>query len=392
MPAMGLGSLVFGIAVISLFCFFGSSGDENEAPPPTSDESAPRGLPSQTKEAEGTVGVVERRRRPYTATTIKPSGESTPTTPVSSSPVLARQPQPYAYTPASERRSYMATTAKPSESTPPAPVSPSPALSRQPQPYAYTSPSLVNNRDTRGNAPPITPPPSPPPSTASHIPRPYAYIPEKVSPSKEAPLASLKEQRPTQTHGATPLSPVAVSDRERRPYQPAFPPKAAPGGVHAASTLPTPPPSPGSLSHDPEDDAERCDLEYAEDLRAQANQMKSDVGRCKEQAQALPDGVEKRKLLHKVGEMRKKIELFDGEASRVIFAQKNKTSKKNVVDLHGLYTREALRGLHSTSGQAKIKPAVIDYLRKRKLRFVNVRRNEGSIIVKLRPKATSKGD
>ncbi|KAF7347579.1 DUF1771-domain-containing protein [Mycena venus] len=105
-------------------------------------------------------------------------------------------------------------------------------------------------------------------------------------------------------------------------------------------------------------------------------------------------------------EHRKTMERLNQTASEMIFREKNKNRKPNEFDLHGLYVKEAElkvreiisaeergdcssirfivgQGLHSTNGDAKLKPKMISYIQELGRPVSTDPRNAGVLVVSL---------
>ncbi|KAI0319914.1 hypothetical protein OF83DRAFT_1081940 [Amylostereum chailletii] len=291
-----------------------------------------------------------------------------------------------------------ATTSQPSSSTPPTPATPS-APARHPRPYAYAYPqaSPANTSDTDA--------PSQPP--ISHIPRPYAYVPQRVPPVESIPFA--REHGPTQNYNATDrtshiAAPTIVLERERRPYQQVF----SDSPVLRYSSSPPPHERPHSDSNqinqlNPEDQ----DVELR--LRRRANEEGDAMGRAfHESQQAYKRGDRARaKELSEEGKLhRREMEKLHAQASACVYKANNEGRRPGEIDLHGLYVNEAVeyadraiqgararddhevhlivgKGLHSENNVAKIRPAIEQLIQRHRLVAALDPTNEGVIVVQL---------
>jgi len=144
-------------------------------------------------------------------------------------------------------------------------------------------------------------------------------------------------------------------------------------------------------------------------LRAQANQEGDAMARCFEQsheAYAQGAGARAKELSTQGHQHQHKMESLNQQASDWIFAENNKDSKPGEIDLHGLFVKEAIahtdsaieqakqrgdldirlivgKGLHSTSGHAKIKPAIEELMQKHQLVAELDPQNAGVLVVRL---------
>ncbi|KAJ7209494.1 cytoplasmic protein [Mycena pura] len=124
-------------------------------------------------------------------------------------------------------------------------------------------------------------------------------------------------------------------------------------------------------------------------LRAQANEEGDQMARCfaeSHEAYERGDGAAAKQLSNQGKSHQAKMNSLNKQASDWIFVENNKDSKPREIDLHGLYTKEAIertdraleeakqrgdtelhlivgKGLHS-QGHAKIKPAIEELMQK----------------------------
>jgi DNA-nicking Smr family endonuclease len=114
-----------------------------------------------------------------------------------------------------------------------------------------------------------------------------------------------------------------------------------------------------------------------------------------------------KKKAHELSQEKKRLieaaETKNREAAKLQISLKNDGRETNELDLHGLYVKEALsaveyrlkhsftelviitgKGNHSQDQQAKIKPAIIEYLESRNYFFIINSPNEGCITVSQR--------
>ncbi|CAE6478259.1 unnamed protein product [Rhizoctonia solani] len=148
---------------------------------------------------------------------------------------------------------------------------------------------------------------------------------------------------------------------------------------------------------------------HYESLRAQARQAGDNMSKSFEDAQkAFERGQKaKAKQLSDAGRgYQAEMKRLDAEASKWVHERKSKlnSGEKDGLDLHGLYVNEAVtlaedgirdarnrgqeelrlivgRGSHSPKNMAKLKPAIISLLSRKRLDFTADPRNEGVIVV-----------
>jgi DNA-nicking Smr family endonuclease len=144
-------------------------------------------------------------------------------------------------------------------------------------------------------------------------------------------------------------------------------------------------------------------------LRAQANQEGDAMAQCFDQshkAYSSGAGARAKELSNEGHQHQQKMESLNKQASDWIFTENNKDSKPGEIDLHGLYVKEAIaqtdsaiqrakkrgdsdirlivgKGLHSTGGRAKIKPAIEELIQKHQLVAELDSHNAGVLVVRL---------
>ncbi|KJA19964.1 hypothetical protein HYPSUDRAFT_167771 [Hypholoma sublateritium FD-334 SS-4] len=149
--------------------------------------------------------------------------------------------------------------------------------------------------------------------------------------------------------------------------------------------------------------------EYYVSLRAQANEHGDEMAKAfRESHEAYENGDRAlaKELSNKGKDHQRKMEQLNKQASDYIFVENNKDSAPDEIDLHGLYVKEAIsrveqaiqsanlagetqlnlivgKGLHSTGGVAKIKPAIADLIQKYNLTAQIDPNNSGVLIVLL---------
>ncbi|CAE6349498.1 unnamed protein product [Rhizoctonia solani] len=145
---------------------------------------------------------------------------------------------------------------------------------------------------------------------------------------------------------------------------------------------------------------------HYETLRTRARQAGENMSKSFEDAQKAFKSGEKanaKKLAEAGKRYQAEMKRLDAEASNWVHEQLN-SGEKDGLDLHGLYVNEAVtraedgiraarnrgqeelrlivgRGSHSTNQMAKIKPAIISLLSRKRLGFTTDPRNQGVIIV-----------
>ncbi|KAK7037277.1 hypothetical protein VNI00_011268 [Paramarasmius palmivorus] len=118
------------------------------------------------------------------------------------------------------------------------------------------------------------------------------------------------------------------------------------------------------------------------------------------------DGARAKELSNEGKEHQQQMEKLNREASEWIFIENNKDSAPGEIDLHGLYVKEAIeytdrsleeakmngqhevrlivgKGLHSTGGVAKIKPAIEELMIKHQLIAELDPENAGVLVVQV---------
>jgi len=144
-------------------------------------------------------------------------------------------------------------------------------------------------------------------------------------------------------------------------------------------------------------------------LRAQANEEGDQMARCfaeSHEAYERGDGAAAKQLSNQGKSHQAKMNSFNKQASDWIFVENNKDSKAGEIDLHGLYTKEAIertdkaleeakqrgdtelhlivgKGLHSQGQVAKIKPAIVSLMQKHQLAADLDPHNAGVLIVQI---------
>ncbi|KAL1942517.1 hypothetical protein VTO73DRAFT_6119 [Trametes versicolor] len=174
---------------------------------------------------------------------------------------------------------------------------------------------------------------------------------------------------------------------------------------HPASPPPSRPWSPGR----PDPNQVNQHNEHYVDLRARANAAGDEMARSFEeahQAYERGDGARAKELSNKGKAAQQEMERLNEQASEWIFRENNTDSQPGEVDLHGLYVKEAIRytdrsiqeaqargdskirfitgkGLHSSGGVAKLKPAIEELMQKHGLVAELDEHNAGVLIVNL---------
>ncbi|KAF9264275.1 DUF1771-domain-containing protein [Marasmius fiardii PR-910] len=148
---------------------------------------------------------------------------------------------------------------------------------------------------------------------------------------------------------------------------------------------------------------------YYTDLRKHANEEGDKMAKCfqeSREAYSRGDGAAAKQLSNEGKAHQKRMESLNKEASAWIYVENNKDSRPGEIDLHGLYVKEAIfhtdqaieqakrrgdatihlivgKGLHSTGGVAKIKPAIEELMQKHQLVAEMDDDNAGVLIVHL---------
>ncbi|KAF8647175.1 hypothetical protein AX16_007004 [Volvariella volvacea WC 439] len=174
----------------------------------------------------------------------------------------------------------------------------------------------------------------------------------------------------------------------------------------SATSQPAPSPQPGHPTSHPVDHIPLGDTNPAS-LRARANEEGDKMARCfqeSHEAYARGDGAAAKTLSNQGKAHQQNMERLNRQASQLIFDQNNKGRPPGEIDLHGLYVKEAIaytdealenakgrgitelrvivgKGLHSTGGNAKIKPAIEELMRKHRLQAELDPRNAGVLII-----------
>jgi len=141
------------------------------------------------------------------------------------------------------------------------------------------------------------------------------------------------------------------------------------------------------------------------------------MARCFEEsheAYSRKDGARAKELSNEGKEHKRKMEELNAQASEWIFAKNNEDSAPDEIDLHGLYVEEAIahtdraieeakrrgeshvnlivgKGLHSSGGVAKLKPAIEELMQKHQLLAELDPDNSGVLIVQLNGQSTGRG-
>ncbi|KAI0675051.1 hypothetical protein C8Q78DRAFT_1010238 [Trametes maxima] len=186
---------------------------------------------------------------------------------------------------------------------------------------------------------------------------------------------------------------------------------------HAASPPPSSPPSRPWSPGRPDPNQVNQHNEYYVGLRARANAAGDEMARNFEeshQAYDRGDGARAKELSNAGKAAKQEMERLNEEASAWIFRENNTDSKPGEIDLHGLYVKEAIRyadksiqeaqargdskihfivgkGLHSSGGVAKLKPAIEELMQKHGLIAELDEHNSGVLIVNLDGQPTGNG-
>ncbi|OSD03956.1 DUF1771-domain-containing protein [Trametes coccinea BRFM310] len=157
--------------------------------------------------------------------------------------------------------------------------------------------------------------------------------------------------------------------------------------------------------------------EYYVDLRARANAAGDEMARCFDEAHRAyesGDGARAKELSNKGKAAQQEMERLNEQAAEWIFRENNTDSGPGEVDLHGLYVKEAIRftdksiqearargdskirlivgkGLHSSGGVAKLKPAIEELIQKHGLVAELDEHNAGVLIVNIDGRPTGEG-
>ncbi|KZV74400.1 DUF1771-domain-containing protein [Peniophora sp. CONT] len=208
-----------------------------------------------------------------------------------------------------------------------------------------------------------------------------------------------EERRPHQQHRRPPIDSgrreykqASASQRPQAPQRPSGPPRRSlEGQTERANQV------------------NQANPHYTS-LRDRARQAGDEMGRAFESSRAAFVSGEKAraKELSTEGQAHKvEMERLNREASEWIFRENNKTCEPGEIDLHGLFVKEAIefsdkgiqdaqrrgdpelrlivgKGNHSLDGQAKIKPAIEELMRKYKLVAALDPDNTGVLIVQLK--------
>lgn len=211
--------------------------------------------------------------------------------------------------------------------------------------------------------------------------------------------------------------------QERPPYQPPRPHrphKPQEEQLYQSYTPSTSPPKPQqqhkphsprpSKSHHPEDlnQISQDDTHYVS-LRARANEEGDQMARCFEESQRAytsGDGAKAKMLSIEGKDHKARMERLNAEAGAWIYAKNNEDRGPGEIDLHDLYVKEAIeytdkaietakrrgdttiniivgKGLHSSGGVAKLKPAIEALMQKYDLVAELDPDNSGVLIVQL---------
>ncbi|THU95374.1 DUF1771-domain-containing protein [Dendrothele bispora CBS 962.96] len=229
--------------------------------------------------------------------------------------------------------------------------------------------------------------------------------------SPQQPPQQPHQQQYQQQHQQQPYPSAAQQHPQRPPQQhqqylpqEQRPPQHHPQQHHSSS------PKPHSPRHDYEDpnQVNQHNPHYLS-LRARANEEGDKMAKCfqeSHEAYSNGDGAGAKELSNQGKAHQRKMEELNKEASEWIFIENNKDSKPGEIDLHGLYVKEAImhtdraleeakqrgdsevhlivgKGLHSTGGKAKIKPAIEELMEKHQLIAELDPNNAGVLIVEL---------
>ncbi|KAH9858381.1 hypothetical protein C2E23DRAFT_6 [Lenzites betulinus] len=195
-------------------------------------------------------------------------------------------------------------------------------------------------------------------------------------------------------------------------------PAHTPAPSHPASPPPgtSPPSRPWSPGRPDPNQVNQHNAHYV-DLRARANAAGDEMARSFEeahQAYERGDGARAKELSNKGKAAQQEMERLNEEASEWIFRENNTDSGPGEIDLHGLYVKEAIRytdqsiqqarargdsklrlitgkGLHSSGGVAKLKPAIEELMQKHGLVAELDEHNAGVLIVNLDGQTSGNG-
>ncbi|PBK87749.1 Smr-domain-containing protein [Armillaria gallica] len=166
------------------------------------------------------------------------------------------------------------------------------------------------------------------------------------------------------------------------------------------------PPSPPKYEDDNRKDQQN---EYYIGLRARANKEGDEMARCfskRREAYSRRDRAAAKDLTSRGENHKQKMEQLNKEASNWIYLENNRDRKPGEIDLHGLYVKEAIaytdaalkeaklrgdseirlivgKGSHSEGGEAKVRPAIEDLMRKYRLVAEFDSSNSGVLVVEL---------
>jgi len=141
------------------------------------------------------------------------------------------------------------------------------------------------------------------------------------------------------------------------------------------------------------------------------------MARCFEEsheAYSRRDGARAKELSNQGKEHKLRMEELNSQASEWIFTKNNEDSGPGEIDLHGLYVKEAItytdravedakrrgdshinlivgKGLHSSGGVAKLKPAIEELMQKHQLLAELDPDNAGVLTVQLKGQSTGRG-
>ncbi|KAL7281248.1 hypothetical protein ACG7TL_004556 [Trametes sanguinea] len=186
---------------------------------------------------------------------------------------------------------------------------------------------------------------------------------------------------------------------------------------HGPSPPPSSPPSRPWSPGRPDPNQVNQHNEYYVGLRARANAAGDEMARCFDEAHRAyesGDGARAKELSNKGKAAQQEMERLNEQAAEWIFRENNTDSGPGEVDLHGLYVKEAIRftdksiqearargdskirlivgkGLHSSGGVAKLKPAIEELIQKHGLVAELDEHNAGVLIVNIDGRPTGEG-
>ncbi|KAG7098885.1 hypothetical protein E1B28_000785 [Marasmius oreades] len=202
-------------------------------------------------------------------------------------------------------------------------------------------------------------------------------------------------------------SPLPQTHDQHQPYpqQHQQPPQWQQSPSHGNLSKPHSPPHHGGIDQNQINQANP----YYIDLRKRANEDGDQMAKCFQESRAAyarGDGAAAKRLSDEAKEHQRRMESLNKEASQYIYIENNKDSKPGEIDLHGLHVKEAIfhtdqaleeakrrgettlrlivgKGLHSTGGVTKIKPAIEELMQKHQLVAELDDNNAGVLVVHL---------